>query len=95
MSSSQRGELAIRSWELKGVKVSVDKTKENNYEIYHLIIANILFNLNSCNNIILCRYYQKVLSTLIHNTFTFSFNFDNPAIFLYYFLSWYLTCILM
>ena len=60
MCSSWRGELAIRSWELKGFKVSVDKTKENNYEIFHLIIANILFNLNSCNNFILCRYYQKV-----------------------------------
>ena len=63
MCSSRRGELAMRSWVLKGFKVSVDKTKENNYEIYHLIIANILFNLNSCN-IILCRYYQKVLTTL-------------------------------
>ena len=86
----------MRSWVLKGFKVSVDKTKENNYEIYHLIIANILFNLNSCNNIILCRYYQVIsINYTLYNTFTFSFNFDNPAIFLDYFLSWYLTCILM
>ena len=68
------------------------KQRKKNHEIYYLFIANILFNLNSCN--ILCRYYQKVLSTLINDTFTFSFNFYNPAIIVDYFLSWYQTYVI-
>ena len=95
MCSSRRGELAIRSWELKGFKVSVDKTKENNYEIYHLIIANILFNLNPCNNIILCRYYQKVLTTLCIIHLHLASILTTQQYSWIIFLSWYLTCILM
>ena len=82
--SSWRGELAIRSWGLKGVKGSFNKRKgKSNHEMIYFIIVNILLNLNSCN--MLCRYYQKVLSILTHNICTFSFNFDNPATFFKYF----------